>query len=663
MYDLTKRISWNIYDNSFDVLADGTLTSAGRNRDNRHGKAESSEFWIDARYIEAVLFLNAWNDETAMTVLIDGKKEFMVTDSIMVAGEVKYIFDVSEFLGKKARIVLADAGSWEMVTLKSLSMTDVTTENGRLIKPISKSVMLDITLPINDGKYINIPIEKQQNSELCNFYFDGKAGLNLFLRLAKYGKTDFIASIPIGEFDAENVRICSPNIFIPVENVDEFYKQIYISDNPSGYENFYKEAGRPKLHSTATFGGIGDMIGFYYYKGRYNIGYLHDVGYNNWNNNSSWSFSESKNLFKWDFSGIRVRKGFNTRKSSGCGFVDEKNASGLKCGKDAPIMLFYSVEKQDSQRMQDFYDDGNEVSEYLSRVSVKYSTDGGKTFREYENNPIFLTQGVGGHDPEVFYYEPEDKYVLLIHDKRNKKWGFDFYESKNLLDWEYMSTVSGMWETPNFYPLDLCGKTYWILQQCDFSYCIGDFNGCEFVSQTEMIKNFYGAYAMRTFYVDGRRILIGSRGQDFDSMDYQGYGVATLPMELSLKDTENGMKLCYHPVCEIDDLVKETKEWKDINAADFNKLGIESGLLDIEIRCKNAFSLMFGETEIFECTGGEVRIITDETVVSYFENGGMSAGFLSVPDYHADGKTKLTIKRAAFIESISIKVLKSPYEI
>lgn len=660
---LLKDLLWNISNDAFDILSDGIITSIGGDRNNRQGKAESSEFVIDGKYMELTLSLNAWNDETSVTVLVDGVKEFFITDSIIVPCDIKYILDTSSFVSKKAKIILSDAGSWEAVTLKDLRITDKITKCDRVIKPISRCVQFDLTLNINNGKYINIPIEKQQNSELCNLYFDGKEGFNLFLHLAKNGKTDFVASIPIEEFDGESVRICSENIYIPKENADEFYKQIYISENPVGYEMFYKEHGRPKLHFTVPHGGIGDMIGFYYYKGKYNIGYLYDSGYNNWNDNSSWAFSRSDDLFKWDYAGIHVHKGFNTKRSSGGGFVDEKNVSGLKCGEDAPIMLFYSVERQDGQRMQDFTDKDNENKEYLSKVSVKYSTDGGETFEEYKNNPIFLTQGVGGHDPEVFYYGPENKYVLVIHDKREGMWGFDFYESRNLLDWKYMSSFGGMWETPNFYSLELNGKTYWILQQCDFGYCIGEFDGREFVAETDIINNFEGAAAMRNFCVEGRHILMGSKGLCFSGKDYYGYGVSTLPMELSLKNTECGIRLCYQPVGEINSLVVEKKEWTDIKTSDFNRLEIESGLLDIEISSKEGFSLMAGEAELFNCNGGTVRIITDETIVSYFTDGGLSAGILYVEDFHINKKGKLLIKGTDVLENVSVKILKSPYEL
>ena len=637
------------------------ISSEGGSYNSNKGKTKSNDFIITGKYMTFFLELGAWDSKTGMSVFVDGKREFFITGSIMEAGR-SHALDVSKFIGKPAYVTLTDAGTWERITLKNFLIKDELPSDAVVIPPDSELDKLDVTINTEGFKYINIPVDTSQNGELCEFYIDGKPSFTMFLRLAKHKVCDYTASIPV---NGKTVRVCSENIRIPYD----FEKKITVSENPLGYENFYQENGRPKFHFTVPHGGKGDMIGFYYYKGKYNIGYLYDSGYNIWNDNSQWAFSESDNLFKWSNHRILIKKGFYTKRSSGCGFVDNKNASGLKCGAESPILLYYSVEQQTGQRYQDFsdYDGKCKNPEYLSKVSVKYSTDGGKTFMEYENNPIFLTQEAGGHDPEVFYYEQLDKYIMVIHDKRSGKWGFDFYESENLLDWTYMSTIPQMWETPNMYPLVAKGKTYWILQQCDFGYYIGEFDGRKFIPQTELMRNYFNSYAMRTFDANGRRILLGSVSGSFKKTNgYYGDGCSTLPLEITLRNTEKGMRLFCEPVRELENFITDEKHFTG-NAS------FHGGLCDLEIKSSNSFCIKAGDDTIMEydnknkiCRSGnvslqvenkkcDVRVILDDSVLSFFTDGGMNGG---TAFYQSFGKD-ISISGA---DKITVKYLKSPYE-
>jgi sucrose-6-phosphate hydrolase SacC (GH32 family) len=273
---------------------------------------------------------------------------------------------------------------------------------------------------------------------------------------------------------------------------------------------------------------------------------------------------------------------------------------------------------------------------------------------------------VGGHDPEVFYFEPQNKYVMVIHDRRESKWGFDFYESDNLLSWKYLSSVPDMWETPNIYPLEYNGTTYWVLQQCDFGYYIGNFNGTVYTPLTELIKPFSGAYAMRTFDAKGRRIVMGSMGTEFKTDNgYKGYGCATLPMALSLADTDAGLRVLYKPVAELENFVISTETYTEF--AEF-----ECSLSDIEIKSRESFTIKSENECIAEYdaknktlkiaenlikTESEkinLRLITDDSVLSYFADNGLSRG---ISRHNSFGK-KITISGA---DEIKVRLLNSPY--
>ena len=102
-----------------------------------------------------------------------------------------------------------------------------------------------------------------------------------------------------------------------------------------------------------------------------------------------------------------------------------------------------------------------------------------------------------------------------------------------------MSTVSNMWETPNFFPLAYEGKTLWVLQECLCSYLVGEFDGRRFVPDAHGKRpSPYagGVFAPRTLLTaDGRRIWMAALMKGFPG------GGATLPVELSLKRAASGV--------------------------------------------------------------------------------------------------------------------------
>src|SRR5690606_9908136 len=139
-----------------------------------------------------------------------------------------------------------------------------------------------------------------------------------------------------------------------------------------------------------------DPNGLFFYNGTYHVFYQHNPVCLE-GGNQSWGHATSPDLFHWTEQPVAIWKGLNWQAFSGSGVVDHKNVSGLKRGEEAPILLFYSQNRR-------------------SATALAYSNDGGRTFQQYENNPLFLTRHPFGHDPKVVWYEPEQKWVMIIHD-------------------------------------------------------------------------------------------------------------------------------------------------------------------------------------------------------------------------------------------------------
>lgn len=487
-----------------------------------------------------------WDREAGLHISIDGSKEFLVECPILWGGRQWASFDVRAFRGKNAIVAAKSPGTFEWMQIFNTELADTPHNGAMQYQPRSFCREPDVTLPRPaSGKFLLVPIKKAAPPVLCDFWDGDKLVFDLRMRLAFDGEPDFLASIPLEGFVAERVRFSSAESVVPANVYAKFTRHFAVAET---YEPDSRP-GHPADHFTAPYGGNGDMVGFYRYGGRYHMGFLHDYCYDLWNENCCWGHASSDDLIHWRMEKHYDRKGKGVKRTTGCIFVDNDNRSGLGDGNTPPILLFSCVEHSIAQRYQR-HDKGDQTHpELIPKLELLYSTDGGENFVPY-SRPVFQMQDIGGHDPEVVYYKPTDSFVMVIHDRRDHVWGFDFYTSKNLLDWEYASSVKGMCETPNFFPLrvDGIGEEKWVLMQCNMQYCIGSFDGRVFVPETSMADPLLaGAFAPRTFLTDdNRRILMAALlcvNPSGQGRGYCGHGGATHPVEVKLISGPDGLRL------------------------------------------------------------------------------------------------------------------------
>jgi len=225
----------------------------------------------------------------------------------------------------------------------------------------------------------------------------------------------------------------------------------------------------------------GDPTGLFFIDGKY---------YNNWGS------AYSTDLVHWKFSasgrdGLRrrlsdstltkaVRDSLTARipRLGGTGIVliDRKNVSGL--GNEGRVPLI-SLFHNDSQPW------GNQI------IGLAYSNDTAKTWTRYEKYPVLDINNREFRDPNIFWYEPTKKWIMVIVLAEAPK--VKFFSSDNLKDWTFTSefgpwgAVGGVWECPDFFPLAVDGdpnKIKWVLamsvQPLSGQYFIGDFDGKRF---------------------------------------------------------------------------------------------------------------------------------------------------------------------------------------
>jgi len=627
----------------------------------------------------------------SLELFIDGKKEFHLEAN----GERTlrpWALDVSPFLGREAQLVIRDAGWKAYIAVDEIVAGDAVPKGTRVVVHKSQCVVLDKQMNLQGMRYLVVPISYQAPKVGCSLEVDGQKKLGLAMRLAIDVPVDFWASYPLDEaWSGERLRLTSNQPVVPREHEEAFLRQISLSRQPRETKDIYAEPGRPQLHFTVKSAFSYDPDGLFFYEGVWHLFYL-------WNplgaerGNELWGHATSPDLFHWTEQPPAIRPGLDWEPFSGGGLVDHNNDSGLKEGVHPPILLFHSQNRR-------------------SATALAYSVDGGKTFRQYEKNPLFLTRDKTGHDPKVVWYPKKKKWVMAIVDVLNGIRGYDFYESKNLLDWKYLSTAREMWsESSNLVPLPLDGdqsKIHWVLHSCNRHYQIGDFNGQEFIPLTQnpqKMVSFHGDFLAGQFFDNapgGRCILMGalSQGLRYDWEFYKddpGLPVAggmNLPLEVTLRTSSTGPRLYLNPVKEIETLVSKQHHFENVPLKELPaKLSkIEPGLFDIEFEWDAAqqgdFQLKVWDREIFSFRAKEsryevhgwngitihpkwsvspvngrikVRLICDRSICSYFINDGYEAGNRYLAGFRPECQQALSLQGAAdqVFETFSVRTLR-----
>jgi levanase/fructan beta-fructosidase len=314
---------------------------------------------------------------------------------------------------------------------------------------------------------------------------------------------------------------------------------------------------RPAYHFTPPSGWTNDPNGLIFLDGKYNLYYQHNPFENKWGH-MSWGHATSTDLLHWKNLPVAipeiVTKDTLTYIYSGSAVVDKNNTSGFGKNGKAPIVAIFTAD-QPKQKKESQY--------------IAYSNDGGKSYTQYVGNPVIDLNKKDFRDPNVFWHEPTKQWIMTVAmvDEHMVR----IYGSKNLKEWTRLSdfgpagyTKSG-WECPSMVPLLVDGnksKIKWVLFVSAFTdrgpsmqYFIGDFDGTTF-------KNSYPGAA--TLPVDGgdafyaaipwrlpnhKTTLLGWLVPGKPDT-YPWRGQMSIPRDLSLKTTSQGLRLLQQPTVD-----------------------------------------------------------------------------------------------------------------
>ena len=318
-------------------------------------------------------------------------------------------------------------------------------------------------------------------------------------------------------------------------------------------KEFYKELHRPQFHFTAKKDWINDPNGLVYHKGEYHLFFQHSPGFLTHAPNS-WGHAISKDLLHWKQMEHAIEPDEYGFIWSGSAVVDWNNTSGLQNGNEAVIIAIYTT-------------GGFGYNPNPCVQAIAYSNDCGRTFTKYPKH-ILGHICAENRDPKVIWHKQSGKWIMALYLEGDI---FSLFGSKDLKRWDRLCDLElgGTGECPDIFELPVDGdttNTRWVLWSAAGTYQIGTFDGNIFTPETRTLKAEFGpnGYAAQTWsnlpVEDYRTIQISWMiNGNYPCMPFNQQ--MSFPVEISLNNTLDGLRLFRVPIREIKSLRNLEHRW------------------------------------------------------------------------------------------------------
>ena len=326
-----------------------------------------------------------------------------------------------------------------------------------------------------NSKYILLPVEEK--ADIASIRVIGKDNQTYRKPNVRLAVDHADYYVPLEIKDGQTLDIMFHGDRRTKGPVKEFscWKEIKYSNT---FDTTNRERFRPVYHHTPVYGWMNDPNGMFYYNNEWHLYYQYNPYGSLWEN-MTWGHSVSKDLIHWEALPNAIEPDAIGTIFSGSCVVDKNNTAGY--GKDAIIAYYTSAGEAQTQ-------------------SMAYSTDGGRTFTKYEKNPVITNNIPDFRDPNFFWHEPTQKWIMLLAAGQEMQ----IYSSPNLKDWTLESNFGrefgnhdGVWECPDMMQLNVRGKDQqkWMLV-CNINpggpfggnatqYFIGQFDGHQFTCESK----------------------------------------------------------------------------------------------------------------------------------------------------------------------------------
>ncbi len=419
------------------------------------------------------------------------------------------------------------------------------------------------------SSYLLIPVEEKAPEVIMYVKYEGSNEQGkYYIRLARE-KADYWVKLDVSKQRDKNLTLT-------FDNTD---KSVWGFNNLKESDIFnveYDETYRPVFHFSPEYGWMNDPNGLVYLDGEYHLFYQYNPYGTKWGN-MHWGHAVSTDLTSWTYLPVAIAPDTLGDIFSGSAVVDINNTAGF--GKNAIVAVYTASGKKQQQ-------------------CIAYSTDRGRTFTKYSGNPVIPNPGIADfRDPKVSWNEVAKQWIMALATKQT----VTFYGSADLKNWTRLSEFgqgigshAGVWECPDLFPLNIDGKTKWVLLVSinpggpnggsATQYFIGDFDGKTFLPDNLPYPlwvdygrdNYAGVTWSNIPQADGRRIFLGwmsnwDYANDVPSKIFRSSN--TIARNLFLKNNGKHLVLASYPVKEMELLRDKTNNFSDIQTK--NKAIIE----------------------------------------------------------------------------------------
>ncbi|MBN1345210.1 MAG: GH32 C-terminal domain-containing protein [Phycisphaerae bacterium] len=514
--------------------------------DGTTGTLTSPLFTIQRKYLNFLIGGGMHPGKACINLLVDGKAVRTATGPNDRPGGTEALdwhsWDVADLVGKTAHIEIVDqaTGGWGHINVDQIVQSDT-----KAAAATEKTMEL-----VCNKRYLNLPVKNGARKRWVSLAIDGKTVREFDIELAD-ADPSFWVVLDLTPFKGKPATLKISALRDGAKALDLIHQADAIKDS----QNLYKEKYRPQFHFSSRRGWNNDSNGMVYYKGEYHLFYQHNPFGWKWGN-MTWGHAVSKDLVHWTELEDAIHPDKLGTIFSGSAVVDENNTAGFQTGKEKVIVCIYT-----SAGGTNRWSKGQPFTQ-----SIAYSNDRGRTWTAYDGNPVLGHINKSNRDPKVIWHEPTKRWVMVLYldDKR-----MSFLTSKDLKSWHAQSELTCFHECPELFELPVDGddkNKKWVLYGAAGDYLLGRFDGKTFKPDGQAIKFNHGNcfYASQTFNnvppSDGRRIQIawgriGHKDMPFNQM-------MDFPVELTLRATDEGVRMFAVPVREIAKLHGKKHAWK-----------------------------------------------------------------------------------------------------
>jgi fructan beta-fructosidase len=544
--------------------------------DGTVGTLTSPPLKIERKFLNFLIGGGA-HPQTRIELVVDGKVVRQASGPNDQAGGSERLewhsWTVEEFSGKTATVRIVDEhrGGWGHINVDQIVQSDAKT----MAEPARWEIAVEKT-------YLWLPVQNGAPKQRMSFSVEGQKVREFEIELAR-DKTDFHVFADVSGFKGKTLVVES------ARRGDAPLPSIEQSDDLPAAGELYREALRPQFHFTSRRGWLNDPNGLVWHNGEYHLYYQHNPYGHEWGN-MHWGHAVSKDLLHWRELpiGIYPQK-FGDMAFSGSAVLDARNDSGFGTKEKPPLVAAYTSTGRGE--------------------CVVYSNDDGRTWTEFEGNPVVKHEG---RDPRLLYHEGSKQWVMALYDEFEGKRWITFHTSLDLKTWKFASRIEGFFECPDIIQLPVDGKqadSRWVLYGADAKYVVGDFDGREFLPEeapSSRRQIWYGNYYAAQTYTNapnGRCIQIGwAQGIGFPGMPFNQQ--MAIPVELTLKRTPEGVRLRANPVQELTSLGRVLTDKSDVKVTGNEPLTFSAAATEMRVHVRGLTAPADGEVSLK--VGGEV---------------------------------------------------------